>query len=117
VDLIGVREDIRAALADGRPVVALKSSVIAHGLPSPVNVRVAHSLEDAVRVAGAIPATVGVIAGRVQVGLELAAVTEILGARTLAANHALLLNNARVAASIATTLCELRSASTFLNGH
>jgi pseudouridine-5'-phosphate glycosidase len=62
VDLIDVREDIRAALADGRPVAALESSVIAHGLPSPVNVRVAHSLEDAVRVAGAIPATVGVIA-------------------------------------------------------
>ncbi|MGH3669269.1 MAG: pseudouridine-5'-phosphate glycosidase, partial [Pseudonocardiaceae bacterium] len=37
VDLIGVREDVRAALADGRPVVALESSVIAHGLPSPAN--------------------------------------------------------------------------------
>lgn len=47
----------------------------------------------------------------------LAAVTEILGSRTLAANQALLLNNARVAASIATTLCELSSASTSLKGH
>jgi pseudouridine-5'-phosphate glycosidase len=70
VDLIGVREDVRAALADGRPVVALESSVIAHGLPSPVNLRVAHALEEAVRVAGATPATVGVIGGRVRVGLE-----------------------------------------------
>ncbi|HET9258366.1 MAG TPA: pseudouridine-5'-phosphate glycosidase [Pseudonocardiaceae bacterium] len=70
VDVIGVREDIRAALADGRPVVALESSVIAHGLPSPANLRIAHSLEEAVRVAGATPATVGVIRGRVRVGLE-----------------------------------------------
>ncbi len=44
VDLIGVREDIRAALADGRPVVALESRVIVHGLPSPANLHVAHSL-------------------------------------------------------------------------
>lgn len=70
VDLIGVRDDIRAALADNRPVVALESSVIAHGLPSPANLRVAHSLEEAVRAAGATPATVGVIGGRMRVGLE-----------------------------------------------
>jgi pseudouridine-5'-phosphate glycosidase len=80
VDLIGVRDDVRAALADGSPVVALESSVIAHGLPSPVNVRVAHSLEDAVRVAGAIPATIGVIAGRVQVGLEPEEIERLGGA-------------------------------------
>ena len=68
--MVTVRDDIRAALADGRPVVALESSVIAHGLPAPVNVHVAASLEEAVRAAGAIPATVGVIAGRLRVGLE-----------------------------------------------
>jgi pseudouridine-5'-phosphate glycosidase len=78
--LLGVREDVRAALADGRPVVALEPSVIAHGLPSPVNVRVAHSLGDAVRVAGAIPATVGVIAGRLQVGLEPEEIERLGGA-------------------------------------
>lgn len=70
MEVISVRDDIREALADGRPVVALESSVIAHGLPVPVNLRVAHSLEDAVRAAGAIPATVGVIEGRVRVGLK-----------------------------------------------
>ncbi|MDT7596744.1 MAG: Indigoidine synthase like protein, partial [Pseudonocardiales bacterium] len=47
----------------------------------------------------------------------LAAVTEMLGSRTLTANRALLLNNAGVAASIATTLCELSSASTSLKSH
>ena len=80
VDLIGVREDVRAALADGRPVVALESSVIAHGLPCPINLQVAHALEDAVRGAGAVPATVGVIAGRVQVGLEPGEIERLGGA-------------------------------------
>lgn len=70
MDLIGVREDVRAALAEGRPVVALESSVIAHGLPAPDNLRVAQSLEEAVRVAGVTPATVGVIKGRLRVGLD-----------------------------------------------
>lgn len=79
VDFIGVRQDIRAALADGHPVVALESSVIAHGLPSPENLRVAHSLEAAVRAAGAMPATVGVIGGRVQVGLEPAEIERLGG--------------------------------------
>jgi pseudouridylate synthase len=67
---ISVRDEVRAAVADGRPVVALESSVIAHGLPAPVNLRVAHSLEEAVRAAGATPATVGIIGGRLRVGLE-----------------------------------------------
>ncbi|HZS21675.1 MAG TPA: pseudouridine-5'-phosphate glycosidase [Pseudonocardiaceae bacterium] len=70
MEVISVRDDVRAALADGRPVVALESSVIAHGLPAPVNLSVAHSLEQLVREVGAIPATIGVIAGRVRVGLE-----------------------------------------------
>lgn len=68
--MISVRDDIRAGLADGHPIVALESSVIAHGLPAPVNLSVAHSLEQVVREAGAIPATIGVIEGRVRVGLE-----------------------------------------------
>jgi pseudouridine-5'-phosphate glycosidase len=69
VEWISVRDDVRAALAEGRPVVALESSVIAHGLPAPVNVHVAHSLEEALRAAGATPATVGIIGGRLRVGL------------------------------------------------
>ncbi|MDQ3824518.1 MAG: pseudouridine-5'-phosphate glycosidase, partial [Actinomycetota bacterium] len=70
MESISVRDDVRAALSAGRPVVALESSVIAHGLPAPVNLRVAHSLEEAVRAAGATPATVGIISGRLRVGLQ-----------------------------------------------
>jgi pseudouridine-5'-phosphate glycosidase len=67
---LSVRDDIRAAIDGGRPVVALESSVIAQGLPAPVNLSAAHSMEQVVRKADATPATVGVIDGRVRVGLE-----------------------------------------------
>jgi pseudouridine-5'-phosphate glycosidase len=80
VDFIGVREDVRAALAENRPVVALESSVIAHGLPSPDNLRIAGSLEETVRAAGATPATVGLIGGELRVGLEPAEMARLGGA-------------------------------------
>ena len=56
-------EEVRDALAEGRPVVALESTIIAHGLPWPDNLDVAHALEEAVREEGAVPATVGICAG------------------------------------------------------
>lgn len=58
-----------AALAAGRPVVALETAIIAHGLPRPVNLEVGLELEAAVRAAGAVPATIGVLAGVPRVGL------------------------------------------------
>ncbi|HEV7589130.1 MAG TPA: pseudouridine-5'-phosphate glycosidase [Longimicrobium sp.] len=58
------------ALETGRGVVALESTVIAHGLPHPRNLQVAWELEDEVRAHGAVPATVGVVAGRPIVGLS-----------------------------------------------
>lgn len=61
---------VRAALDAGRPVVALESTIISHGLPRPDNLRVARQAEDAVRRAGALPATVAVVGGRVRVGLD-----------------------------------------------
>lgn len=60
-------------------MVALESSVIAHGLPSPANLHAARALEQTVRAAGATPATIGVIGGRLRVGLEPAEI-ERLGA-------------------------------------
>ncbi|WP_405391482.1 pseudouridine-5'-phosphate glycosidase [Streptomyces sp. NBC_01102] len=61
--------EVREALAEGRPVVALESTIIAHGLPRPRNLRVAEELEEIVRKAGAVPATVAVLDGRAHVGL------------------------------------------------
>jgi pseudouridylate synthase len=67
--LIFVRDDIAATLVAGGPVVALESTVIAHGLPHPHNLETALQMEAAVREAGATPATIGVLDGRVVVGL------------------------------------------------
>ena len=67
---LAVREDVAAAIAAGQPVVALESTVIAHGLPRPLNLQTARAMEAAVRDAGATPATVGVLNGQLVVGLS-----------------------------------------------
>jgi pseudouridine-5'-phosphate glycosidase len=60
-----------AALSDGRPVLALESTVIAHGLPAPLNIDTALGMESEAREAGVVPATIGVVAGRPTVGMTL----------------------------------------------
>ncbi|BBC96682.1 pseudouridine-5'-phosphate glycosidase [Streptomyces griseofuscus] len=67
-----VSEEVQEAIEAGRPVVALESTIIAHGLPRPRNLRVALELEDAVRGEGAVPATVAVLDGRPLIGLDKA---------------------------------------------
>ncbi|MGV9356938.1 pseudouridine-5'-phosphate glycosidase [Streptomyces misionensis] len=67
-----VSEEVREALGSGRPVVALESTIIAHGLPRPRNLRVALELEESVRGEGAVPATVAVLDGRPLIGLDKA---------------------------------------------
>ena len=65
--------EVRAALGAGRPLVALESTLISHGLPYPQNVTVARASEAAVRAAGATPATLAIHDGRILVGLDDAA--------------------------------------------
>lgn len=65
-----VSEEVREALAARRPVVALESTIIAHGLPRPRNLQVARELEAVVRAEGAVPATVAVLDGQPRVGLD-----------------------------------------------
>ncbi|MFE5935101.1 pseudouridine-5'-phosphate glycosidase [Streptomyces sp. NPDC056470] len=65
-----VYEEVREALHEGRPVVALESTIIAHGLPRPRNLAVAGELEALVRAGGAVPATIAVIDGVAHVGLD-----------------------------------------------
>ena len=64
-----VRADVREALREGAPVVALESTLISHGLPRPENLKVAREAERTVRAEGAVPATIGVIGGVAKVGL------------------------------------------------
>jgi pseudouridine-5'-phosphate glycosidase len=65
-----ITSQVRWALDNGQPVVALESTVISHGLPYPQNLEVAQGMEAAIRDAGAIPATVAVLGGQVHVGLD-----------------------------------------------
>ncbi|POX44372.1 pseudouridine-5'-phosphate glycosidase [Streptomyces sp. Ru72] len=67
--MLVVSEEVQEALAARRPVVALESTIIAHGLPRPRNLQVALELEDVVRQEGAVPATIAVLDGRPHVGL------------------------------------------------
>jgi len=71
-DRLLVGEEVATALADGRPVVALESTLISHGLPWPQNLEVARASEAAVRESGAVPATVAIHDGRLLVGLDQA---------------------------------------------
>src|SRR5688572_14936939 len=68
--LCDVRPAVAAALAARRPVVALESTLIAHGLPWPANAETARDAERAVRDGGAVPATIAVLAGVPTVGLS-----------------------------------------------
>ena len=67
---LGVAPEVEAALASGAPVVALESTLIAHGLPHGRNLEVAHELEAVVRAAGAVPATIAVVDGVARIGLD-----------------------------------------------
>jgi pseudouridine-5'-phosphate glycosidase len=71
-DRIALSPEVVDALRDGRPVVALESTLISHGLPYPQNLEVATASEDAVRESSAVPATVAIRDGRVLIGLEAA---------------------------------------------
>lgn len=61
--------EVKSALEQGRAVVALESTVITHGLPSPENVEVARAIEAAVREQGAVPATIAILGGKITIGL------------------------------------------------
>jgi pseudouridylate synthase len=76
-DRLLLSADVAAALAEQRPVVALESTLISHGLPHPANLEVARASEAAVRESGAVPATVAIHDGRLLVGLETAALESL----------------------------------------
>ena len=69
-ELLNIAPDVASAIRDARPVVALESTVIAHGLPRPQNLQTAHRLEQIVREGGATPATIAIIDGKPSVGLD-----------------------------------------------
>jgi pseudouridylate synthase len=68
--LIHVSDEVRETLAAGQPVVALETTLVAHGFPAPQGVEVGLASERRVREAGAVPATIGVLEGEIRVGLS-----------------------------------------------
>jgi len=77
--MIEIHEEVRQALAQGKPVVSLETALVTHGLPYPQNLETAALLEQAVRKEGAIPATIGVMRGILKVGLTSAELEELAG--------------------------------------
>ena len=75
--MLQISDEAREALDGGRAVVALESTIIAHGLPYPDNLDIARALERAVREAGAVPATIALIAGVPRIGLDEAALERL----------------------------------------
>ena len=74
-----IHPEVADALADSRPVVALESTIISHGLPRPDNLRIARQIEAAVRSSGAVPATIAIVGGVARIGLDDDALARIAG--------------------------------------
>src|SRR5215210_1679940 len=79
-DIFDFSPEVEEARKSGRPIVALESTVIAHGLPRPLNLETAARLEQIVREEGATPATIAILGGRVRVGLDAAQLARVANA-------------------------------------
>ena len=76
-DILTVSPEVTEARANGAPVVALESTIITHGMPWPRNLETARAVEAEVRAAGAVPATIAVMGGRLHIGLDDAALAAL----------------------------------------
>lgn len=81
---IRVSDEVQQAVRDGRPVLALESTIFTHGLPRPRNLEVALEAEESLRAAGVVPATIGVFSGVPTVGLGTEQITELSNAEGIA---------------------------------
>ncbi len=124
-DLITRAPEVAQAQAEGRPVVALESTIITHGMPYPQNLETAQRVEAEVRAAGAVPATIAVMDGRIRVGLDadlLEALASTPGAKVMKLSRADLaacLATGRTGATTvaATMICaDLAGIATFATG-
>jgi pseudouridine-5'-phosphate glycosidase len=82
--LLSITPEVSAALAAGRPVVALESTIISHGMPYPQNLEMARRVEAIIREEGAVPATIAVADGRIHVGLDDALLERLATAKDVA---------------------------------
>lgn len=107
---LNVSKDVAAALDAGRPVVALESTIITHGMPYPENLEMARKVESIIRACGAVPATIAIMGGSFRVGLGTAELEELAktgrqAAKASRRDVAVLLNSGAVAGTtVATTM-------------
>lgn len=98
---IDVHPEVEQALVERQPLVALETTIVTHGMPYPINLETAKSVERLVRSAGAIPATIGVIGGRVKIGLETAQLEYLADSRVNTSTEPVKLSRRDIAAAIA----------------
>ncbi len=109
--LLTVAPEVARALAEGRPVVALETSIVGQGLPAPHNLRAALECEAAIRDAGAEPATVAVLDGRLRVGLDRAGLERIAAGSQKVSSRDLGPAISRGAAGATTVAATMRAAA------
>ncbi len=68
--LLDIQPEVKAALDEGKAVVALESTIISHGMPYPQNIQMAKKVESIIRSVGAVPATIAIMDGKVKIGLS-----------------------------------------------
>ena len=94
---LSLHPEVADALAEQRPVVALESTIITHGMPAPTNLETARAVEADIRATGAVPATIAVMNGAVRVGLDASALDALANTRDV-----LKLSRADLAVALAT---------------
>ncbi len=122
-ELINYNTEVAHARAQGMPIVALESTIITHGMPYPSNVETAQAVEQVIRDAGAVPATIAIMHGKIQVGLDLATLESLAKSDNVVklsrADLAVALVNAATGATTvaATMICAARAGiSVFATG-
>jgi pseudouridine-5'-phosphate glycosidase len=80
---LAIGEEVAAALGAGRPVVALETTIVSHGMPWPQNLETALAVEAVVRQAGAVPAAIAVLDGAIHVGLDRAQLERLAGEKNV----------------------------------
>jgi pseudouridylate synthase len=83
-EFLDVAPEAAIAIAEGRPVVALESTIVAHGMPYPQSLATAQAVEAIVRTGGAVPATIAILDGRLKVGLDAAELERLARAKDMA---------------------------------
>jgi len=69
-EILSYSNEVKSAIENNQPVVALESTIISHGMPYPKNVEMAEATEQIIRDGGAVPATIAIIDGKIKIGLE-----------------------------------------------